>query len=243
MSRSFQCLKPREPEGWRCQKCTGCLTLRAWLKSLRIALEAYGHDGRCWLCTLTFRKEAQVDQYSEVQKWLKRVRKHVPSSTVRYVCVPEAGSRNNRLHYHLVVYCTDELKYRCLDHWHLGFANYKLVDPSAAGAYVAKYLAKGHGKVRASQRLGSDFVDTLHRKADPVLSAFPGARVIGFIPRGRRKAVRVPRELCPSPVVPVPQVRDPEVGEIFKSRSQEPSYKEFKKLSDIIHKMYNKHDE
>ena len=58
----------------------------------------------------------------------------------------ELGTRNGRFHYHVVLYCEDDLRYRHLSHWDRGFGNYKLVDAGHAARYISKYLAKGHGK-------------------------------------------------------------------------------------------------
>lgn len=193
MARSFACTSPNtfREVSVRCHRCPGCLALRAWLKSLRIELEAHGHAGRVWLCTLTFRVVPEGDGYDEVQKWIKRTRKHAPSGSVRYTCVSELGGRNGRLHYHLVLYCQDDLKWRDLNHWALGHAHYKLVTAYHAARYISKYLAKGHGKVRSSQKLGVATMEKVHEHphVDATLAAFPGAKVAKV---GR---TRVPREL------------------------------------------------
>lgn len=155
MKRSFVCESPKtvyltgSAEMVRCWKCTGCRSLRAWLKSLRIHLEALGHKDRVWLCTLTFREETDDDQgYPCVQKWLKLVRKQLDKKAgekLRYTCVPELGSRNRRLHYHVVVYSTASLTWRTLNQWQHGFSHYKLASGRLAVAYVLKYLSKGRG--------------------------------------------------------------------------------------------------
>lgn len=193
LTRSFECLRPSDFRGVqvRCNRCRHCLALKSWIKALRIELEAHGHAGRVWLCTLTFRAPPVGDAYSEVQKWLKRVRKHAVSGSVRYTCVSEFGSRNGRFHYHLVLYCQDDLKWRDLDHWSLGHAHFKLVTGYYASRYIAKYLSKGHGKVRSSNKLGVALMEKVHGHpvVDASLTAFPGAKV------AKVNGTRVPREL------------------------------------------------
>lgn len=192
--RSFVCLCPQEVPKIgtvRCWRCDGCRQLRAWLRGLKMQLEALGHDDRVWLATLTFKEETSDDVgYPEVQKWLKRVRKSLPASTrVRYTCVCELGSRNRRLHYHLVVYTDASCTWRKLNQWSAGHAHFKLVNGREAVRYVLKYVGKGHGKVRSSVRLGAETMDRVHQTVHPVLAAFPGSVVV------RVGACKVPREL------------------------------------------------
>lgn len=208
MKRSFVCqdLKEAPRVGLvRCWKCPNCRALRLWLRSLRVHLEAYGHDDRVWLATLTF-KEPHTDEqgYPLVQKWLKRVRKALPAGAVlRYTCVCELGSRNRRLHYHLVVYANDLVKYRSLTCWDHGFSQFKLVSGREATRYVLKYMGKGHGKVRSSVRLGADFMDRVHSCVSDVLAQFPGAVVSRVGPcKVPREYFRVSEGPGPAPAVP-----------------------------------------
>lgn len=199
MKLSFVCQEQKTlPSGElvRCQKCAGCRSLKAWIKSLRVQLETVGHGGRVWLVTLTFREEQadESDAYKLVQLWLKRLRDHIgrkDGGLIRYTCVSELGSRSNRLHYHLVVYSSAEVKWRMFAKWEHGFSRFKLVSGLEAARYIMKYLSKGHGKVRSSSKLGVHCVETVSQNevVAGVLSAFPGAVVKAVA------SVRVPREL------------------------------------------------
>lgn len=199
--KTFECTGDKEWNGEkvRCHQCLGCRTMYAWVKSLRIHLEALGHTDRVWLCTLTFATEVDDEVgYPLVQKWLKAVRiglSRKDGSALRYTCVCERGSRNNRLHYHLVVYSGDTLKWRMLDKWEHGHSHFKLVSGSQAAKYVLKYLSKGHGKVRSSIKLGVSLVTKAETVCAPIFEAFPGAKIVRIGP------ARVPRELG-SPVYP-----------------------------------------
>jgi len=191
-----------------------------------------------WLCTLTFRSAA-ADQYADVQRWLKRVRKHSPSGTVRYTCVSELGSRNGRFHYHVVLYCQDDLKKRDLESWTLGFAHYKLVTAHHAAQYIAKYLAKGHGKVRSSQRLGVATMEKVHahETVSAVLSAVPGAQV------AKVGGTRVPRELQVAKTPPARYRKaewDDAVSAPHEGDPPAISSEEWRRLGDIIHQQYLK---
>lgn len=191
---SFVCTQPPVFKGRtvRCWKCDGCRTLRTWVKSLRVHLEALGSHDRVWLCTLTFdQEETDETAYPLVQKWLKAVRAaHGRGGRLRYTCVPERGVRG-RFHYHLVVYADDALKWRTLNRWSHGFAHYKMVSGARAARYVMKYILKGHGKVRSSMKLGTQTMEDVHESAfvQVFAAAFPTGEVVSV------GGVRVPREL------------------------------------------------
>lgn len=156
-----------------------------------------------WLCTLTFKEPLpDAEAYPHVQRWLKRVRRNAPSRSVRYTCVCELGGRNSRLHYHLVLYCRDDLRKRQLAHWDRGFGHYKLASAHHAAVYVSKYLSKGHGKVRSSARLGVATVEKVHAVSSAVYEAFPDARLVSV------SRTKVPTELSARPheFVPVSEI-------------------------------------
>lgn len=197
----FVCSVPRtlaSGQEVRCGKCAECVDLRGWLKRQVIGLEVVGHAGeRCWFGSLTFRDVPEEgDGYDAVQKFIKRLRKGNPDARFRYVAVREYGSRNKRLHYHLVVFCDRVLKYREIPEWGYGFSRWKIAD-EGAWEYVVKYIQKqGGAKVRGSTRLGRNTVEVVHGHplVDSFLRQFSGAvvaRVCGF---------KVPRSMTPAPV-------------------------------------------
>lgn len=163
----------------RCWKCASCKRLLAWLKVQRIGLETLAHkDERSWFLTFTFATvPTEGDGYREVQLWLKRLRFGV-QSPVRYIMIPEWGPKHGRLHYHGMVWCERELKYREFPQWPNGHSRYKIAKPGA-WEYIVKYLSKGTGKVRASSKLGLATIQTVekHPMVVSVLECFPRARI------------------------------------------------------------------
>ena len=95
---------------------------------------------------------------NDVQLWLKRYRSDFFRRKgyrvdLRMSCFGEYGSRNNRPHYHCIVYGLDEseVNRRC-SMWHYGFHYAKtLAEFNSDGSnafvkcsrYISKYIAKG----------------------------------------------------------------------------------------------------
>jgi len=184
----FTCLSPAF--GHRCNKCSACIALRSWLRLLRYRLELYDHeDERAWFITLTNRPGAD-EAYAPVQRWLKRLRKSHADKKIRYVSVEERGARNDRLHYHLLLFSSEPIRYRELPEWLEGHKLYKLATPGAL-AYVVKYISKG-GKLRSSIHMGCAIVERTaeHPLVAQVLRDFPGSSI-----RKIRQTV-VPKEMA-----------------------------------------------
>lgn len=99
----------------------------------------------------------QSDEVSkELTLWFKRLRKKVPSHSVRYLLVRERH-KSGLPHWHALIHESGEvpITYRMLDTWEFGFAKFKLMQDERAAFYVAKYLGKSHdGRVRASVGYG-----------------------------------------------------------------------------------------
>lgn len=89
-----------------CQQCLDCRVQRASSWSLRIMHEASMHARNCVL-TLSYRPEdlphRGMLQYSDVQKFIRRLRDKVPGLDVAYVCGCEYGEQLGRPHYHLIL--------------------------------------------------------------------------------------------------------------------------------------------
>lgn len=189
------CLSPSywNGEPRRCWKCQTCMSLRGWLKSLRLSLETHGHKERTWFCTLTLRDPVPPDAYSLVQRWLKRARKNIASidgsARLRFFCAEEHGSRHGRLHFHLLLWCSHAVKYRTIPVWEYGFYQYKLADAVKHPRYIAKYLSKG-AKIRASIRLGLPVFLEVHKHpiVQETMRQFPGSQVSAI------GGTKVPRE-------------------------------------------------
>lgn len=143
----------------RCRRCDGCLEARRREWVARMVREGTRWP-RKWFVTLTHRPGVALC-YSDVQTWLKRLRKRCRGVRLRFVCTAEQGSLHGRLHYHVLLYSTVSVRWRDLcETWKSGYSTAKLVkDPKGAFRYVAKYLAKAHGKVRASLGFGKGEIE------------------------------------------------------------------------------------
>jgi hypothetical protein len=144
--------------------CRGCLFCRTesqyeWLTRLMCEKHMNQH---CYFLTLTYNDNHLPDDYSfnysDVQKFLKRVRSHFLDEAITFYVVGEYGEENGRPHYHLLVFgfnlydkdpCgsssfTGDTRYRSklLDKlWGLGYTEVGSVTPQSIG-YVIGYIQK-----------------------------------------------------------------------------------------------------
>mgnify|MGYP000246163555 CR=1 FL=1 len=92
-----------------CGKCDHCLDRKAKEWGHRMLLESKTHSRMAYV-TLTFDDQnlynPSLDK-SEIQKFLKRLRKSLPGRKIRYYVVGEYGPKNLRKHYHVVLYGVD----------------------------------------------------------------------------------------------------------------------------------------
>lgn len=105
-------------------------------------------------------REVSVD----LTKALKRLRKNT-GVPFKYLIVAEAH-KSGEPHYHLLFHeknVNSPLRYVALrSFWPHGFTQYKLVVDAKQATYLCKYLSKSlMARVRASQRYGSEAVDSL----------------------------------------------------------------------------------
>lgn len=133
-------------------------------------IEHYSNT-RTWFVTLTYRHVRDYS-YKSVQDWLKRLRNNT-GAYIRYIATEEFESRGRRKwnpHHHLLVHGPRSIKYRDLaQRWRNinGFVDFSLVrdakmdhygktfkNPHHVYAYLAKYLLKSSGRVRASSGYG-----------------------------------------------------------------------------------------
>lgn len=144
------------PDGLReCRQCVGCLRLRSARWVARARHEWFSHD-KVWWITLTYAGEAEIG-YTEVQKWLKRLRK---TCSLRFVVSEERGEKRGRLHFHVLLFCSKAVTKRMLQaQWSFGFSKVVLARTIGAVRYMSKYLAKGVGdevgRIRASVGFGN----------------------------------------------------------------------------------------
>ncbi|RWG23267.1 MAG: hypothetical protein EOQ55_00480 [Mesorhizobium sp.] len=177
------CANPRHlPDGIEvaCHKCWQCRENRIndWVgrciaesKTARATHSitlTYGRDD----AGIEDHLRAALLTYSDVQKYLKRLRKD--GYPCRYFVAGEYGSEKGRAHWHLIIFWQDrvpehELNRRFLQkHWTHGWSHWEL--PSYASIrYVMKYISKdigvaerqGHVSLSKKPPLGAEYFDRL----------------------------------------------------------------------------------
>lgn len=155
-------LEPDNPQEVSCGQCIGC----KFAKSREWAIRSV-HEAQCWednsFITLTFDDEHLFQRerpwsidVSDFQKFMKRLRKRYPKKPIRYLHCGEYGSKNQRPHYHAIIfnhgfddkelwsinngnryYISDELQ----ELWPFGFSTIGDVTFQSA-AYTARYALK-----------------------------------------------------------------------------------------------------
>lgn len=95
-----------------CGQCLPCRINRRRLWSHRMMLESVSHAASAFV-TLTY-SQANLPSGSTLvpkhpQMWLKRLRKALEPTKVRYFLVGEYGSKTNRPHYHAAIFGLDPL--------------------------------------------------------------------------------------------------------------------------------------
>lgn len=153
-----------------CGKCIGCSLSRSRQWAIRCVHEASLYPSNCFI-TLTYAPEFLPAHgsllKSDLQKFFKRLRKRFPNDTIRYYACGEYGSRNERPHYHAIIFGFDfpdkevffynKLKqpvYRSsiLEKlWPFGISSVGSVNYESA-AYVARYCLKKSFGSRAAEK-------------------------------------------------------------------------------------------
>ncbi len=179
-----------------CGKCTDCKRMDQWYWAQRMRVET-ALSPKTWFLTLTYKGEREIG-YKEVQNYLKKVRK-LRNEKLRFCCVAERGTRNGRLHFHLLAHGRFN-KRDFTEQWDHGFTHCKMIPKdspvetkSDPARYMSKYMTKGKGEkgktYRASIRYGFDWVPSVqeHELVKETLKVFPFARV------SKVAGVKVPR--------------------------------------------------
>jgi hypothetical protein len=150
-----------------CGQCIGCRVDRSKEWALRCVHEAQGHKENCFI-TLTYNAENLPPdgglRKKHFQDFMKRLRKHIAPQKVRFYHCGEYGDKNNRPHYHAILfgYNFDDWIYlfdsesghpvytspKLEKIWKKGFVTIGEVTFESA-AYVARYIMKKiNGKAR-----------------------------------------------------------------------------------------------
>ena len=89
-----------------CGKCSECISKRSMEWSLRCKHEISLHDSNCFI-TLTYNDDELNDDelyLPDMQKFLKRLRKSISPSKIRYIYSGEYGSKTARPHFHAIIF-------------------------------------------------------------------------------------------------------------------------------------------
>ena len=89
-----------------CRKCIECLQVRANEWGLRCHFELKDHQNNCFI-TLTYSENPIYLVKSEVQKFIKRLRKKIAPTKIKYFSCGEYGDRGLRPHFHLIIFGYD----------------------------------------------------------------------------------------------------------------------------------------
>lgn len=189
---NWACISPkRGPAGpVRCRTCGPCLAMRQWQWKRRVMFEA-SLCARSWWVTLTVRPGDGVIYTPDVSDALKRLDEAFP---MRYVAIEENGSRNGRLHWHVLCHFGRHDPNRRGDprpsrrevedalEWPHGFSKIELVrEAGAVGRYLSKYMTKDKGSIKGqSLRYGRGYEP--HPRGSEavaeVFRCFPQARIL-----------------------------------------------------------------
>jgi len=93
----------------KCKVCDSCLAARraGWKFRVKAALSA--DSSRTFVSLVLTYRDADLPphgfyEYSDVQKYFKRIRKSFPSCFLKYLGVAHYGKKNKRPHYHIVLF-------------------------------------------------------------------------------------------------------------------------------------------
>lgn len=89
-----------------CRKCTECLQVRANEWALRGHFELKDHKENCFL-TLTYENNPVQLKKLDLQNFIKRLRKAIAPTKIRYFSCGEYGDQGLRPHYHIIIFGYD----------------------------------------------------------------------------------------------------------------------------------------
>lgn len=164
------CDNPYNPAGatvYACGSCPACRKKRNWIWKTRLILESFAHAHTAFV-TLTYRPEELPHTPDglptitprDLSLWLKKFRKAIAPSKIRYYAVGEYGSKSHLPHFHLIVYGYQGCHYgrsryrdgrtidccaqcdRVRDIWGKGIIETEVFSPGHGG-YISGYILKG----------------------------------------------------------------------------------------------------
>lgn len=156
------CNSPQQNQSgqiYSCGKCKSCHDkyIRQWV----FRLQKQQHvTPDCLFITMTYdyahiplNKGKFTLSKQDYQKFLKRLRKALPTRNFKYVLCGEYGSKFDRPHYHMILFDITMDDYPILSRaWGLGHVHVGSVT-AASIAYTFKYAVKGDLKIRDKRQL------------------------------------------------------------------------------------------
>lgn len=129
-----------------CGQCMPCRIKRQEEWTTRIIHEAKQFKDNCFI-TLTYAPEHYTGTVikSDVQLFLKRLRKFVEPKKIRYISSGEYGDETNRAHYHFIIFGlppTESTRTIIQACWRFGYVDEVLPFAIYRARYMAKYVVK-----------------------------------------------------------------------------------------------------
>lgn len=123
-----------------CGKCAACKTNYRDSWSYRLQQESKYNNGSQVFVTLTYESNPRLDK-KDIQLFLKRLRKAISPTKLRYFIVGELGSHTQREHYHGLFFfdCYGDFQSKILKSWSHGFISLGKVNPATIH-YTTKYM-------------------------------------------------------------------------------------------------------
>ncbi len=118
-----------------CRKCAACVQNRKndWARRLIIESQAVGMH---YFITLTYENEPITYQKNDIKQFIKNLRAY--EKDIRYFIVGERGDKNNRVHYHALIFSRSLTDQHILCSWCHGFGMVQSIN-EARCYYAAKY--------------------------------------------------------------------------------------------------------
>lgn len=152
------CEKPyfngKYPYGFPCGRCPSCRLQASKAWQVRIMHHKLANPGPSYFLSITYAPQHLPSDYSlhhsDIQVFLKRLRKNNPSDKISYFCAGEYGPKTSRPHYHMILFGYNGRPDDLEKTWGLGEVHVGLATIQSAG-YCAGYSYKKLSKYQYSK--------------------------------------------------------------------------------------------
>lgn len=118
-----------------CRKCAACVQNRINDWANRLITEAR-EPGCHYFVTLTYADEPPTYEKEHIKLFIKKLRKY--EKTIRFFISGERGTKNNRVHYHAIIFSRNLMPDIIVRSWSFGFSTISQLTRGRCG-YAAKY--------------------------------------------------------------------------------------------------------